>query len=128
MAATNSDIIDTLSPSQEAAKIHSQSDIFGTSSKDLFLDSLKSSGKYKYARYRGLPLRYAGWKSLGVGYIVEQLPDRLEKLVSPFMGGGQLKLHVLKNLTYRFMLTIFLIYLSTIGSSNCRRVIRFRID
>ena len=75
-----------------------QQDLLGTSLKDLFLDSLKSRGKYKYARYRGLPLRYAGGKSLGVGYIVEQIPDGLEKLVSPFMGGGAVEIACAKEL------------------------------
>ena len=48
--------------------------------------------KNKYARYNGLPLRYAGGKSLAVGHIVEQLPDRLERLVSPFFGGGSVEI------------------------------------
>jgi len=73
-------------------------DLFGTSIRDQFLDSLKSRGKYKYARYRGLPLRYAGGKSLGVGYIIEQLPDGLKKLVSPFIGGGAVEIACAKEL------------------------------
>ena len=44
-------------------------------SKDVFLHLLRSKGKYKYTRYNGLPLRYAGGKSLGVGHIVEHIPD-----------------------------------------------------
>ena len=83
---------------QERDIKETQPDLFGTSSKALFLDSLRSRGKYKYARYRGLPLRYAGGKSLGVGYIVEQLPDGLEKLVSPFMGGGAVEIACAKEL------------------------------
>ncbi len=74
------------------------SDLFGTSLRVLFLDSLRSQGKSKYARYRGLPLRYAGGKSLGVGHIVEQFPDGLEKLVSPFMGGGAVEIVCAKEL------------------------------
>lgn len=73
-------------------------DLFGTSLRGLFLDSLRSRGKYKYARYKGLPLRYAGGKSLGVGHIVEQIPDGLEKLVSPFMGGGAVEIACAKEL------------------------------
>ena len=74
------------------------SNLFGTSAKALFLESLRSKGKYKYARYRGLPLRYAGGKSLGVGHIVEQLPDGIERLVSPFMGGGAVEIACAKEL------------------------------
>ena len=36
-------------------------------SKELFLYMLMSKGKHKYVRYNGLPIRYAGGKSLGVG-------------------------------------------------------------
>ena len=78
--------------------VQTDSDLFGASLKVLFLDALRSQGKYKYARYRGLPLRYAGGKSLGVGHIVEQLPDGLEKLVSPFMGGGAVEIACAKEL------------------------------
>ena len=43
-----------------------------------------------YKRYLGSPLRYAGGKSLAVGHILEHLPDGLEKVVSPFIGGGKI--------------------------------------
>ena len=56
-----------------------------------FLEALKSTGKLDYKRYLGSPLRYAGGKSLAVGYVVEHLPDGLERLVSPFMGGGSVE-------------------------------------
>ncbi len=69
-----------------------QPSLGGTSNRHLFLNNLRSRGKYKYARYRGLPLRYAGGKSLGVGHIIERIPDGLEKLVSPFMGGGAVEI------------------------------------
>lgn len=75
-----------------------QPDFFGTPLKVLFLDSLRSQGKYKYSRYRGLPLRYAGGKSLGVGHIVEQFPERLKRLVSPFMGGGAVEIAAAREL------------------------------
>jgi len=54
--------------------------------KSQFLNSLKSpSGKQKYKRYlNGTPLRYAGGKTLAVGYIVEHLPNDLKRIVSPF--------------------------------------------
>ena len=58
------------------------------SRKERFLRSLKSSGKQDYKRYLGSPLRYAGGKSLAVGYVVERLPKGLRRLVSPFLGGG----------------------------------------
>ena len=73
-------------------------DLFGTPLKTLFLDSLRSRGKYKYSRYRGLPLRYAGGKSLGVGHVIEQFPDGLERLVSPFMGGGAVEIAAAREL------------------------------
>ena len=68
------------------------------SAKDLFLDSLRSKGKYKYARYNGLPLRYAGGKSLGVGHIVEHIPGGLDRLMSPFIGGGSVEIACAKEL------------------------------
>jgi DNA adenine methylase len=83
---------------QERDIKETQPDLFRTSSKVLFLDSLRSQGKYKYARYRGLPLRYAGGKSLGVGHVIEHIPDGLEKLVSPFMGGGAVEIACAKEL------------------------------
>ena len=60
--------------------------------KKIFLDKLKSpTGKTKYKRYNGAPIRYAGGKSLAVGLIVELLPDNLDKIVSPFLGGGSVE-------------------------------------
>ena len=61
-------------------------------SKDDFLANLRSRGKYKYTRYNGLPLRYAGGKSLAVGHVVEHLPDGLDKLISPFIGGASVEI------------------------------------
>ena len=67
--------------------------------KEVFLDRIRSSGKLDYKRYLGSPLRYAGGKSLAVGYVVERLPDKLpEKLVSPFFGGGSVEIAVAKEL------------------------------
>ena len=60
--------------------------------KTAFLASLAGKGNNKYKRFGGLPLRYAGGKSLAVGHVVEQLPDDLEKLVSPFFGGGSVEI------------------------------------
>ena len=61
-------------------------------SRELFLQSLSSNGRYKYSRYGGLPLRYAGGKSLAVGHIVEHLPAKLPRLISPFIGGGSVEI------------------------------------
>lgn len=61
-------------------------------SKQSLLDSLRSNGKLDYKRYLGSPLRYAGGKSLAVGYVVELLPKNLNRLVSPFIGGGSVEI------------------------------------
>ena len=71
---------------------------FETSLKECFLRGLKSKGKFKYTRYNGPPLRYAGGKSLGVGHIVEYIPETVDKLVSPFMGGGSVEIACAKEL------------------------------
>ena len=61
--------------------------------KDFFLNSLKGN-KLKYKRYLGAPIRYAGGKSLAVGHIIEYLPDNIDKVVSPFIGGGSLEVAI----------------------------------
>ncbi len=67
--------------------------------RDDFLAGLRSKGKLQYKRYLGSPLRYAGGKSLAVGFVVERLPDPLpEKLVSPFMGGGSIEIALAREL------------------------------
>lgn len=67
--------------------------------KQALLARLKSkASKYKYRRYLGSTLRYAGGKSLAVGHIVELLPDNLERLVSPFFGGGSVEIALSKEL------------------------------
>ena len=67
-------------------------------SKNEFLALLTSRGKNKYKRFQGLPLRYAGGKSLAVGHVVEQLPNGLERLVSPFFGGGSVEIACVQGL------------------------------
>lgn len=57
-----------------------------------FLERLKSKGRYLYSRYNGIPLRYAGGKSLAVGHIIENLPDGVTRMASPFMGGGSVEI------------------------------------
>ena len=69
--------------------------------RDVFLSEIlrakpTSTGKYKRALYS--PLRYAGGKSLAVGYVVSMLPDNLRRLVSPFFGGGSVELAVNRRL------------------------------
>lgn len=63
-----------------------------------FLNKQASSGKLKYKRYSKSPLRYAGGKSLAAGIIIEKFPNNLEKLVSPFFGGGSLEIAVANEL------------------------------
>ena len=65
---------------------------FAPMSKGELLSRLRGNGRYRYRRYSGLPLRYAGGKSLAVGYVIEHLPDGLERLVSPFFGGGSVEI------------------------------------
>ncbi len=61
--------------------------------KTTFLHNLTSpSGKAKYKRYAGAPIRYAGGKSLAVGLIVELMPNYVKRLVSPFLGGGSVEM------------------------------------
>ena len=57
-----------------------------------FVGSLRSSGKQKYKRYTASPLRYAGGKSLAVGYIADLLPSNVKQVVSPFIGGGSVEI------------------------------------
>jgi DNA adenine methylase len=64
--------------------------------KEKFLSSLK--GKKGYKRYLGAPIRYPGGKSFAVGYIVELLPDNVERVISPFIGGGSVEVALAKEL------------------------------
>lgn len=60
--------------------------------KKFLLNKLTSpTGKTKYKRYIGSPLRYAGGKSLAVGLIVELIPDNTKRIISPFLGGGSVE-------------------------------------
>jgi DNA adenine methylase len=65
--------------------------------KRMFLSRLKSRGG-KYRRYMGAPIRYPGGKSLAVGYIVDLLPDNVERVVSPFVGGGSVEVALAREL------------------------------
>ncbi|MCY4296687.1 MAG: DNA adenine methylase [Gammaproteobacteria bacterium] len=66
--------------------------------KKVFLASLKSTGKLEYKRYLKSPLRYAGGKSLAVGLVVELLPDDVERVASPFFGGGSVEIAIAREL------------------------------
>ena len=68
--------------------------------KDILLRKLRSpTGKQPYKRYMdGTPLRYAGGKTLAVGFIVELLPRHLKRLISPFFGGGSFEIACAKEL------------------------------
>ncbi len=69
--------------------------------KAAFLHRLRSKGKLDYKRYLGTPLRYAGGKSLAVGYVVELLPDDLQSLASPFIGGGSVEVALAREMGVR---------------------------
>lgn len=73
--------------------------------KDIFLLKLKSisSTKNNYKRYLGSPLRYAGGKSLAVGYIIQLLPNNIKKVVSPFIGGASAEIAVAKELEIKII-------------------------
>ncbi len=68
------------------------------SERDEFLDALRGNGRYRYSRYNGLPLRYAGGKSLAVGYVLEHLPAEITRMMSPFIGGGSVEIACAKEL------------------------------
>ncbi|HPD17943.1 MAG TPA: DNA adenine methylase [Planctomycetota bacterium] len=61
------------------------------SARNRLLERLWSDSRLSYKRYLGSPLRYAGGKSLAVGFVLERLPDRITRLVSPFLGGGSVE-------------------------------------
>lgn len=64
-----------------------------------FLNKLASpSGKTKYKRYVGAPIRYAGGKSLAVGLVIERIPDNTKRVVSPFLGGGSVEVAIAREL------------------------------
>lgn len=77
--------------SYRARKSQSSNEVFQLN-RESFLAHLKSEGKLPYKRYLGSPLRYAGGKSLAVGFVIERLPENITRLVSPFMGGGSVEI------------------------------------
>jgi DNA adenine methylase len=67
--------------------------------RDELLESLKSkNSQYKYRRHTTSTLRYAGGKSLAVGFILELLPDNVERVMSPFFGGGSVEIALARDL------------------------------
>ena len=67
--------------------------------KKTFLKRLASpSGKIEYKRYMGAPIRYAGGKSLAVGFVVKLIPDTVKRVVSPFLGAGSVEVAIAKEL------------------------------
>jgi len=63
--------------------------------KTLFLQNLKSKNEISnniYKRYLGSPLRYAGGKSLAVGMILDLIPVYVQRIISPFIGGGSVEI------------------------------------
>lgn len=56
-----------------------------------FLHSL-SGQRLVYKRYTKSPLRYPGGKSLAVGIILEHFPTNIQRVISPFFGGGSVEL------------------------------------
>ncbi|OGV96982.1 restriction endonuclease [Microgenomates group bacterium RBG_16_45_19] len=66
-----------------------------------FLKRIKSQNPHsqnKYKRVALSPIRYAGGKSLAVGYVVELLPEQITKVISPFFGGGSVEIALTKEL------------------------------
>lgn len=65
------------------------------SKKRVFLDSIRSRNRnssWQYKRVVVSPIRYAGGKSLAVGFIIELLPNNIKRLISPFIGGGSIEI------------------------------------
>lgn len=67
--------------------------------RDALLNALKSKNStYKYRRHTTSTLRYAGGKSLAVGFILELLPDDVKRVASPFFGGGSVEIALSRDL------------------------------
>ncbi|MCK9458412.1 MAG: DNA adenine methylase [Proteobacteria bacterium] len=61
------------------------------------INFLKSITNQKYKRVVNSPIRYAGGKSLGVGHVLELVPEGVERVVSPFFGGGSVEIAMSKD-------------------------------
>ena len=67
------------------------------SKKAKFLESIKGN-KLKYKRVNMTPIRYAGGKSLAVGFICELIPEDVKRVVSLFFGGGSVEFAIANGL------------------------------
>ena len=65
---------------------------------EFLLKIMSSTNADKFKRYLGSPLRYAGGKTLAVGYIVKLLPNKIDRVVSPFLGGASVEIALAKEL------------------------------
>jgi DNA adenine methylase len=66
-----------------------------------FLDRIKSKNQNSQNQYKRValsPIRYAGGKTLAVGHVIELLPDNIQKVISPFFGGGSIEIAMSKEL------------------------------
>ncbi len=81
----------------KAKTIFKELSLFPINRKEAFLKRLKGKN-HRYKRYLGSPLRYAGGKSWAVGYIIENIPENIPRLISPFFGGGSVEIAVAKEL------------------------------
>ncbi|PKP60052.1 restriction endonuclease [Candidatus Atribacteria bacterium HGW-Atribacteria-1] len=69
--------------------------------KEDFLENIKSKNSKsmnKYKRVAESPIRYAGGKSLAVGHVIELLPNNIQRIISPFFGGGSIEIAISKYL------------------------------
>lgn len=69
--------------------------------KKVFLDRIRSSNMNSQNRYKRValsPIRYAGGKTLAVGHVVELLLDNVQRVISPFFGGGSIEIAMTKEL------------------------------
>lgn len=55
------------------------------------ISSKNSNSMNKYVRMNVSPIRYAGGKSLAIGYVIEIIPE-IKRLISPFFGGGSIEI------------------------------------
>ena len=85
--------LDSFIPGLKASKISLKE------KKRLYLKTIagkNSDSMNKYKRVVVSPIRYAGGKSLAVGHVIELLPDTIERVISPFFGGGSVEIAMSK--------------------------------
>lgn len=84
-------------PSLSTAKVLRRADL--EARKRQFLESHQSPSKPgAYKRYTATPLRYAGGKSFGVGFVIEKIPSSVKRVASPFLGGGSVEVAIANEL------------------------------